>query len=148
MDWYVLTLVAIVLYTIQGLLFKFAALKKCDKTLTTFYYLLTVTLISVPFLLAYGITQITYIGLMMAVIDGVFYAINIIARIEALKFIQASILYPILRLNNAVVVILFVLFLGETITLQNSLGIILAVVSLVLLSKGEKTKVRALEEGI
>ena len=155
MDWYVLTLVSVVFYTIHGLLFKFAAMKKCDKMLTTLYYLFTVALISVPFLLFYGLTKtayITYIGIAMAVIDGIFYAINIIARIEALKHIQASILYPIIRLNNAVLVIIFVLFFGEILTFQNFIGVILAVASLFLLSKGEKTAktigkgVRAIEE--
>ena len=59
-------------------------------------------------------------------------------RIETLKFVPASIVYPIIRLNIAVVVLILILILKEKITLLNSTGIILAVISLYLLSKGEK----------
>jgi uncharacterized membrane protein len=147
MDWYVLALISMGLYATQGLLLKFAAFKKCDSTLTTFFYLLTVTAISVPLIMLYGITQVTQIGLVVATVNGIFYVVNRVSRIEALKFIQASILYPIVRLNNAVLVVIFILFLGETITLKNSIGIIIAVIALFLLSKsGKKTKVGNLEE--
>jgi uncharacterized membrane protein len=136
MDWYVLTLMAICTYTLQDVLLKSAATRNCDKNLTTFFHLLTVTLISLPILLFGGLAQITTLGIAAAVVNGVFYSVDRITKLEALKYIPASVVYPILRLGDAPLVILLIVFLGEAMTFQNSVGIALAIVALYLLSSG------------
>lgn len=80
MDWYFFAILALGFYAIQGLLFKYSASKKSDENWTTFYYLLTVTIISVPVVLISGISLITTIGLIAAITDGIFYAITTITR--------------------------------------------------------------------
>jgi drug/metabolite transporter (DMT)-like permease len=142
MEWYLFALLAFGLYTTQGLIFKIAADRRCDNNLTTFYFLLTTSIIAIPVILLYGISIVTIFGLVIAIVNGIFYSIQIITRIGALKHIKASIAYSILRLNTAVVVILFILFLGEVITIQNFIGIVLSIMAIYLLSKGEKSEKR------
>jgi uncharacterized membrane protein len=138
MDWYYFALVSLAFYSLQGLLLKYIAVKNCDKDLTTLCYMLTVTVITIPLLLFFGISTVTMIGLAAAVINGVFYSFEISMRIEALKYIAASIAFPIVRTSNAFVAVLFVLVLGEKITILNSIGIILSISSIYLLVQGEK----------
>ena len=138
MSWYFFALLSLGLYSIQGILLKYAAIKDCDKEITTLYFLFTVAIISFPLLFLKGSLEITILGLIWAVINGIFYCIQLMTRIGALKFVPASIVYPIIRLNIAVVVLILILILKEKITLLNSTGIVLAVISLYLLSKGEK----------
>ena len=142
MDWYSFALISLVTYALQGLLLKYAADKKYDKGLITLFYLLTVSGISLPLFLIYGTWDVTVIGLAAAIINGIFYSIQTSTRIETLKYIAASVAYPVIRLNNAVVALLMILLLGEKITFQILIGIILAVISLYFLSQGEKNEKR------
>jgi len=139
MDWYSLTLVSLLFYALQGVLLKSAALRGCDRNLTIFYYTLTVAILSIPLILINGIQPATalYIGLAAVLVNGIAYSIQAITRLEALKTIPASIVYPIIRLNNAVVAILIVVFLGETMTFLNWVGVGLSVVSIYLLCQGD-----------
>ncbi|MFH1474177.1 MAG: EamA family transporter [Candidatus Aenigmatarchaeota archaeon] len=143
MDWYYFALLSLGMYSVQGLLLKYAAMKNCDRNLTTIYYMLTVSVISFLMILFYGISTITIIGLVAAVINGVFFSLHTTSVIESLKKISASMFFPIMSLNNAVLVILLILFLGEKVTLQNFIGIIIAIISLYFLRQSDKNEKRA-----
>jgi len=142
MEWYVFAILSLIAYTIQGLILKYTAREKLNEAFVTIFYLSTVSFLSVLFIAMFGVSSISLIGIVAAVANGILYSINLIARLRALRVIPASIFYPIIRLNNAAVVVLLIIFLKETITLRTVLGIIFAVISIYLLSQGEKSEKR------
>jgi len=73
-------------------------------------------------------------GLKWMALAAGFAFIGMISFVQALKIGQASIVVPIRNLALGVTVILAIIFLGEELTLIKVMGIILAVISLVMLS--------------
>lgn len=74
-------------------------------------------------------------GIMYSIISGITGGIAIILFYILLKKYQASIVLPLTSLYPVVVVILGILILKEKITYLNGVGVVLALISIYLLSK-------------
>lgn len=74
-------------------------------------------------------------GIMYSIISGITGGIAIILFYILLKKYQASIVLPLTSLYPVVVVILGILILKEKITYLNGIGVVLALISIYLLSK-------------
>lgn len=138
MDWYTLTLLSFGFYVIQGVIMKYIAQAGCDRNLTTLYSSIVVSLVSLPIIFLKMPSQLVWVGIFAAVINGLSYAISTITRLGALEELPLSIVYPVVRINNAIVVVLLVLFLGETVTPLNVVGILLATASVYFITRGEE----------
>jgi len=138
MDWYLLTFLSFGFYVIQGIVMKYIATIGCDRDLTTFYCNLTVSLIALPVIILRGSPILSWVGALAAVINGISYSIATSSRLAALKELPVSIVYPVMRVNNAIVVVLLVVFLGESLTVPNIVGVLLAMASAYFIAGGEE----------
>jgi drug/metabolite transporter (DMT)-like permease len=73
--------------------------------------------------------------LLTAGINSASFVLGTITHIEALKHLPSGVAYPIIRLNMVVVVLFSVLFLHDRVSLHQVLGILLAIVVIVILTR-------------
>jgi len=135
-NWYVLSIVALVLMGVQRFLYKVSAEKECDTAWTTFSFMATVTVLSAVFFLALkGSVSDARMLLLTAGINSASFVLGTITHIEALKHVPSSVVYPIIRLNMVVVVLFSILFLHDRVSLHQVLGILLAIAVIVILTR-------------
>lgn len=135
--WYLYVLASMGAYIVQGVFLKWAAVRGVDEEFMAFVYLSTVACISLALVLVFGFELVTFAGIVAAFVNGVFYSLATMTRLGALKVVPASIVYPLMALKNALLVPVFVLFLEEPFTLSNLAGVVLAFLSLYLISQGD-----------
>lgn len=136
MTWYGLALVALVLYGVQNFLYKVSAEKKCNAAWvmvalsattgilgTVFFFLSGETVVDISLLF-----WISFIG------SGIFL-ISRIALMEALKNVSSNVVYPVARLSTVLVVLFALFYFRESLSLFQAVGIGLAVVVLLILTK-------------
>lgn len=135
-NWYVLSIVALVLMGVQRFLYKVCAEKECDTAWTTFSFMATVTVLSAVFFLALkGSVSDARMLLLTAGINSASFVLGTITHIEALKHVPSIVVYPIIRLNMVVVVLFSILFLHDRVSLHQVLGILLAIAVIVILTR-------------
>ena len=135
-NWYVLSIVALVLMGVQRFLYKVCAEKECDTAWTTFSFMATVTVLSAVFFLALkGSVSDARMLLLTAGINSASFVLGTFTHIEALKHVPSSVVYPIIRLNMVVVVLFSILFLHDRVSLHQVLGILLAIAVIVILTR-------------
>ena len=135
-NWYVLSIVALVLMGVQRFLYKVSAEKECDTAWTTFSFMATVTVLSAVFFLALkGSVSDARMLLLTAGINSASFVLGTFTHIEALKHVPSSVVYPIIRLNMVVVVLFSILFLHDRVSLHQVLGILLAIAVIVILTR-------------
>ena len=135
-NWYVLSIAALVLMGVQRFLYKVSAERECDTAWTTFSFMATVTVLSVIFFLSRRETLTdARMLLLTAGINSASFVLGTITHIEALKHLPSGVAYPIIRLNMVVVVLFSVLFLHDRVSLHQVLGILLAIVVIVILTR-------------
>lgn len=78
--------------------------------------------------------ELTGINLTYIILAGALYTIGLFALITSLGGGMGSKVIPIVNLNTVLAVVLFILFLGEKLTLKTTSGIVLAVISIYLLT--------------
>jgi len=135
-NWYVLSIVALVLMGVQRFLYKVSAERECSAAWTTFSFMATVTVLSAVFLLSLkepisGARML----LLTAGINSASFVLGTITHIEALKHVPSSVVYPIIRLNMVVVILFSILFLQDRLSLHQVLGILLAIAVIVILTR-------------
>jgi uncharacterized membrane protein len=135
-NWYVLSLVALVLMGMQRFLYKVSAERKCNTAWTTFSFMATVAVLSAIFFLALKepVSDARML-ILTALINSASFVLGTVTHIEALKHVPSSVVYPIIRLNMVVVVLFSVLFLHDHVSLQQVLGILLAIAVIVILTR-------------
>lgn len=135
-NWYVLSLVALVLMGMQRFLYKVSAERKCNTAWTTFSFMATVTVLSAIFFLALKepVSDARML-ILTALINSASFVLGTVTHIEALKRVPSSVVYPIIRLNMVVVVLFSILFLHDHVSLQQVLGILLAIAVIVILTR-------------
>ena len=151
-NWYVLSIVALVLMGVQRFLYKVSAERECDTAWTTFSFMATVTVLSVVFFLSLkeSVSDARML-LLTAGINSASFVLGTITHIEALKHVPSSVVYPIIRLNMVVVVLFSILFLHDRVSLHQVLGILLAIAVIVILTRdAEEVKgaVRSVRKGL
>jgi drug/metabolite transporter (DMT)-like permease len=140
-NWYVLSIAALVLMGVQRFLYKVSAERECDTAWTTFSFMATVTVLSVVFFLSRRETLTdARMLLLTAGINSASFVLGTITHIEALKHLPSGVAYPIIRLNMVVVVLFSVLFLHDRVSLHQVLGILLAIVVIVILTRGAEER--------
>jgi drug/metabolite transporter (DMT)-like permease len=135
-NWYVLSIVALVLMGVQRFLYKVSAERECDTAWTTFSFMATVTVLSALFFLTLkeSVSDARML-LLTAGINSASFVLGTITHIEALKHVPSSVVYPIIRLNMVVVVLFSILFLHDHVSLHQVLGILLAIAVIVILTR-------------
>jgi drug/metabolite transporter (DMT)-like permease len=135
-NWYVLSLVALVLMGAQRFLYKVSAERECSTAWTTFSFMATVTVLSaVSFLSLKESISDAKMLVLTAGINSASFVLGTVTHIEALKHVPSSVAYPIIRLNMVVVVLFSILFLHDHVSLHQVLGIVLAIAVIVILTR-------------
>ena len=136
-NWYTLSLISLFFMGTQRFLYKVSAQRGCNTVWTTFIFMGTVTFLSVFFFfmsrepLPGGISFL----LLIALINSVSFTLATLTHIEALNHLPASVAYPIIRLNAAVVVIFSVFFFRDTLSEYQIVGILIAIAVIIILAK-------------
>jgi drug/metabolite transporter (DMT)-like permease len=135
-NWYVLSIVALVLMGAQRFLYKVSAERGCSTAWTTFSFMATVTVLSaVSFLSLRESVSDARMLVLTAGINSASFVLGTVTHIEALKYVPASVAYPIIRLNMVVVVLFSILFLHDHVSPHQVLGIVLAMAVIVVLTR-------------
>ncbi len=136
MSWYFPALLALLLMGIQRFFYKVAAERKYPTEWVTFSFMATVTLLSAG---AYSFQHHhdVNIGFLFAaaLINSVSFLVATVSHIEVLKYVPANIAYSIIRLNVLVVAVFSIFYFKEQISLVQILGLLVAVVAMILLTK-------------
>jgi len=143
-SWFELSLASMTLYGIQAFLFRVAAQKKCDSSLLLFFFMLSAGSLALLMYLLNPSRILNFRYLFFyAILQVIFYLFRQIAKIEAMKYIPGIVALPITATQGLITVILGICLLQEKITVVQSLGIILAFIVILILSR-EKEKERKL----
>jgi drug/metabolite transporter (DMT)-like permease len=135
-NWYVLSIVALVLMGAQRFLYKVSAERGCSTAWTTFSFMAMVTVLSaVSFLSLRESVSDARMLVLTAGINSASFVLGTVTHIEALKHVPASVAYPIIRLNMVIVVLFSILFLHDRVSPHQVLGIVLAMGVIVILTR-------------
>lgn len=150
-NWYTLSLIALFFMGTQRFLYKVSAQRGCNTAWTTFTFMGTVTFLSVIFFFISHepVSGIPFL-LFIALINSVSFTLATLSHIEALNYLPASVAYPIIRLNAALVVIFSVFFFRDHLSGYQIVGILIAIVVIILLareSNGQDTTRRDIRRG-
>lgn len=142
-NWYLLSIVALVLMGTQRFLYKVSAESQCSTAWTTFAFMVTVTVISVIFFLMVGEPVLDQKMLWVTALwNSAAFVLGTITHIEALKHIPSSIAYPAIRLNLVLVIFFSIFYFKEQVSPYQVAGMIVAAGVIVLLTreaeKGER----------
>ncbi len=145
-SWYTFAILALFFMGTQRFLYKVSAERRCNTAQTTLYFMATVSVLSaILFLvLKQSVTNIQFL-LLVALINGSAFLVGTVAHIEALRYIPASIVYPIIRLNVVLVVIFSIIVFKDDLSAYQAVGIGLAVAAMVILSRRPDDKKRSHE---
>jgi drug/metabolite transporter (DMT)-like permease len=150
-NWYVLSIVALVLMGMQRFLYKVSAERKCNTAWTTFSFMATVTVLSVFFFLSLKepVSNV-WMLVLTALINSASFVLGTITHIEALKHVPSSVVYPIIRLNMVVVVLFSIFFFDDQVSLHQGLGILFAIAVIVILTRDaeEEGTFRSVRRGL
>lgn len=134
-DWYLLSLVALLLLGSQRFLYKVAAERDCSSPLTTAVFMATVTLLSgLAFLLSGESAGPLPNLLLLATVNSLAFALGTVANMEALRRLPTAITFPLTRLSILLVIGFSVLYFGERPGPWQWLGILLGLAVVVLLA--------------
>ncbi len=139
MEWFILALLAALSYGLQNFLYKVAAEKRLNAAWTTFSMMLTVAFFGMVLFFLLG-KQIENVGLLLglSLFASLSFCTSILLRIEVLKYIPASVSFPIIRMGVVIVVLFSIFYFKETLSFFQVIGIILAISVAFILSKNEK----------
>jgi uncharacterized membrane protein len=126
-DWYLFSLLALLFMGVQRFLYKVSAERGCHTVLTTCAFMATVTVLSFIFLVV-SRAPLGPLGLLVliALINSASFTAGTVTHMEALKYIPASIVYPMIRMNAVLVVIFSILFFRDRLSPFQGAGIIVA----------------------
>jgi len=135
-SWYTLSVMALFLMGTQRFLYKVSAERKCNTAWTTFSFMATVTILSsiLFFALKQSITNLRFL-LVIALVNSGSFVVGTITHMEALKHIQGSVVYPIIRLNAVLVVLFSILYFKDRLSLYQIMGIIMAMTVIYILTR-------------
>jgi drug/metabolite transporter (DMT)-like permease len=125
--WYFLALTALVVLGLQRFLYKVSAEMRCNSAVTTFAFMATVAVLSWCAYLPRAAT-VTHLGplLVVSLVNSLGFLTGTLATIEALKSLPAGAVYTLTRLSTVLSVLFSLAYFGDRLTLQQSLGVLLA----------------------
>jgi len=138
LNWYVLSIINLFGFGIQYFLYKVSAEKKCNTAWTSFSFMATVAILSSIFFFVFEekVNNLSLL-LIMAFFDALIFLTVTILRIETLKYIAASVSLPIIRMSSVFAVIFSLFYFKETLNVYQSIGIIIAFLTIFILAKYE-----------
>lgn len=125
--WYLLALTALVVLGLQRFLYKVSAEMRCNSAVTTFAFMATVAVLSWCAYLPRA-AAVTNLGplLIVSLVNSLGFLTGTLATIEALKSLPAGTVYTLTRLSTVLSVLFSLAYFGDRLTLQQSLGVLLA----------------------
>lgn len=142
-NWYLLSVIALILLGGQRFLYKVAAEKKCSSSLTTAVFMTTVTVLSgTVYVLSDTQPQNLFTLLSLSSLNSVAFAVSTITHIEALRRLPAGLTFPLTRLSLLLVVIVSVLFFDETLKTMQCLGVLTGMAVVVILAQETRSTIR------
>jgi len=135
-NWYVLSILALIFMGSQRFLYKVSAERGCSTAWTTFSFMATVTVLSVTALFLSG-SPIRHTDMLFltASVNAGSFVIGTIAHMEALKHVSAGVVYPIIRLNAALVVLFSIFFFDDRLSVYQFIGILIALLVILVLTR-------------
>ena len=135
-SWYAFAIIALFFMGTQRFLYKVSAEKRCNTAWTTFSFMATVAILSsiLFVVLEESVANLRFL-LFIALLNSAAFLLATVTHIEALKNIPAGIAYPIIRLGAVLVVIFSILFFKDRPSLYQIIGIALAMVVIVVLTR-------------
>ena len=120
----------------QRFLYKVSAQRGCNTAWTTFTFMGTVTVLSTLFFFISHepLSHVPFL-FMIAAVNSLAFTMATLTHMEALKRFQASIVYPMIRLNALMVVIFSVLFFKDRLSLYQVAGIVIGLVVMAILAR-------------
>lgn len=135
--WFWYSLLAFILMGLQGFLYKVAAEKHCDTVLTTFVFMSTVSILSFALWIYFREPAGNFAALIiLALANSLSFLVATLTFIEALKYIPATTAFSIARLNLVTLTIFSVAWFHDRLSPYQISGIAIALVAMVVLSKG------------
>ena len=136
-SWLIFALLAFFFYGMVNVLFKIGAEKKTDAVIVAFVLYLVAGIIALVY---YFLSQRMVAGyivtnsLIIGAAIGVFSLLGTIAVQKAFQFGKGSLVGPIMGVNILMVVLVSLLYYHEKVTVLQGAGIVLAFVSIVLMT--------------
>ncbi len=140
MDWFALSLIAMVLYGIQNFIYKIVAEKNLNTGLVLMTGFATAGMLS-GILLYLNFVPLTGIHIFVfAAIQASFYLMSRYVKIESFKYLPTVVALPISRTHFAITALLGIIVLKEQYTLSTILGISLFLIVVLILSGSNAKK--------
>ena len=138
MNWFELAIVAIVFLGVADFLIKIAY-DFLDWKWVFIFTDVGILIVTLSFYLYLRPTfaGVTHTGFFITVIAGIITSLGAVAFYLALSQSKVSIITPLIALYPVVTITLAILFLKERLTLYQGIGIVLALISIFLISLGE-----------
>lgn len=135
-SWYFSSIIALLLLGAQRFFYKVAAERKCPTAWVTFSFMSTVTLLSaVLFVIQQRHEPNVGYLVTVALINSAAFLLATVAHIEALKYIPANIVYPLVRLNVALVAVFSILYFNDHVSFPQGVGLLIAVIAMIILTR-------------
>lgn len=135
-DWYLFSLIALVLFGLQRFLYKVSAEEGCNSALTTLAFMGTVTCLSILFFLfSRGTVDHTPFLIGVSTVNGLSFLTGTLASMEALKRIPATTVLPLIRLNTVLVVLFGIFYFGDKLSIYQYSGIVISLAVIITLAR-------------
>ncbi len=135
MSWIILTIIAVLFWSISNTLDKFIFSKFLLKPIIPLTILAFIGLtLSFFIYLIHGFSTLSLFNTILALICGILYTINILLYYFAVKIEEVSRVVPLYYLSLIFVLIFATIFLNEIFTLAKYLGIFLLLISAIIIS--------------
>jgi drug/metabolite transporter (DMT)-like permease len=135
-QWYLLSLLALLLLGTQRFLYKVAAERNCSSSLTTAVFMGTVTVLSAAVFLVSGEAAGNLTSLiLLSLVNSVAFALATVAHMEALRHLPAGVTFPLTRLSLVAVIVFSIFFFNERPSPYQWTGILLGFSVLAVLAR-------------
>jgi drug/metabolite transporter (DMT)-like permease len=136
-DWYAYALAAFFLMGIQNFLYKVSAERGCHTGWVTFFFMATVAgLSALLWLIRREPVADPGLLLFLSLLNGFSFLLATVTHIESLKYLPATTVYPITRLNLVIVTVFSVIVLKDHLSLRQIGGILCAMGAIPILTRG------------
>lgn len=136
MDWFSLSLIALVFFGIQKFLLKVVVEKGCSLIQTTAYFMGTVTVLSLIAWMVSGepLQDWRFVGA-LAILNGTVFLSVTLLRMHSLRHVPGVIAYPLFQLSRILVVLFGLAYFQESLTMPQMGGIALGIATTPLLGR-------------
>lgn len=142
MNWFIYTILSMLSLGVAYTLFKLPAMQNQNKFASTFWVNVFITLIVIVLSLLFSIESFEILdqkALLLGLLWGMVFSLNMFFQMSALKKMDAGAMFPIASsLSTILVILIGVLFLSESVSLIKSIGIVVVLSLVFLLTRKNK----------